>query len=372
MVLSTILKFYIFSALCTEMMVILRRQKFLRIWFPLMTIAVLTHFQFEYKMWDERSFFKEWMFFLNNFATSMLVPMTYLFIMNECRLKKNIAATYTIFALSALSFLPSLNISLDYTTIGSTVPFLRGIQIFYGGKRAAFWDSYTPTLIGQGYILIMSLWSLRKKLIMQEWKLSQRGTYLFNILCTIVFLGLLMTIVPNNIWQYESMKYFYFASFALLLVIANTMLGLGFSLAPIVDEDNIPVFIETEPSMSRVKRELTRLMEQEKIYLNPNLTIEDLSKRLYTNRTSLARVIHELYGNPFIEVLRQKRIDYAKQYMMTHREKLDAIATETGFNSAATFCKTFKIVTGETPAVWAKRHALAGLSTFNEDEEGFE
>lgn len=367
MVLSTILKFYIFSALCTELMIILRRQKFLRIWFPLMTIVILAHFQIEYLMWDDRTNTPHWLFLVNDLSTSLLIPLTYIFFCNECQLKKNNVFTYTMFAMGAISFLPSLNICLDVKTIGQSAPLLRGIQIFYGGKRAAFWESYTPALICQGYMLVMSLWTLRKKMSKKEWKMSDNGKQLFYIVCAIVVLGIIMTIPPNNIWQYEAMKYFYFSSFAILLVVANTMLGLGFSLAPIVDEDDIPVFIETEPSMGRALKELERLMEVEKIYLNPNLTIEDLSKRLYTNRSYVTRVLRERYGKTFVDVLRDKRIAYAKEYMQEHREKLDVIATETGFNSAATFCKTFKMVTGETPVAWAKHSALAGIYEDSDD-----
>lgn len=370
MILSTILRFYIFSALCTELMLILRRQKFLASTFPVLALAVGGHFQIEYMMWDDRTSFPEWMFLLNNLCTSLMLPMIHLFICHECKLKINTPYTYTMFALGALAFLPSLNICLDYHTIGESNPFLRGIQIFYGGKRAAFWESYMPTLVCQGYMLAMNLWDLHEKMKNQEWKMSQNGRQLFYSLCIIVGVSIVTTLLPGVVWQYEAMKYIYFAAIAILLVVSNTMVGLGYSLAPILDEENVPVFVETEPKkIGRAVKELDKLMEEERIYLNPNLSLEDLSKRLLTNRSYLMRLIRDHYGKTFVDVVREKRITYAMEYMKNHREKLDVIATETGFNSASTFCKAFKIVTGETPAAWAKRSAITGFQLLEETTE---
>ena len=368
MILATILKFYIFSALCTELMLVLRRQKFLAIWFPVLAILINIHFNLEYTQWDTTGTTPEWMYLLNNFATSLLLPLVHLFFCNECKIKKNTTYTYTLFALGLLSFLPSVNICLDYGTIGAQAPFLRGIQIFYGGKRAAFWNSYSPTLICQGYMVATGLWSLRMKMKKQEWKMSENGRYLFLSMCAIVFMAMLTSLLPHTLWEYEVMKYVYFSVIAILLVVSNTMVGLGYSLAPIVDEEDVPVFVETEPKSTsgRAAKELDKLMEVERIYLNPNLTLEDLSKRLYTNRSYLTRLIRERYGKTFVDVVREKRIAYAKEYMKDHHEKLDVIALETGFNSASTFCKAFKAVTGETPAAWAKRSALTDFQLLEE------
>ena len=47
------------------------------------------------------------------------------------------------------------------------------------------------------------------------------------------------------------------------------------------------------------------------------------------------------------------RVDYAEQYILSHREaRQDEIAEACGFLSASSFNTTFKKVTGMTPKVW--------------------
>ncbi len=88
-------------------------------------------------------------------------------------------------------------------------------------------------------------------------------------------------------------------------------------------------------------------------YLKPGLTISDLSKTLYTNRTYLSSFINQTYQKTFREWICGLRIDYAKRGLLEHPDLTIAeIARESGFLSLSNFNSSFKEKEGMTPAKW--------------------
>lgn len=100
-----------------------------------------------------------------------------------------------------------------------------------------------------------------------------------------------------------------------------------------------------------------RLMADEQLYLHPSLTLGDVAERLHTNKTYISKLVNNTYNLGFPELVNTLRVDYAKRYILHHREaKQLEIAEASGFLSASSFNNTFKAVTGVTPKVW-----IAGL-----------
>jgi AraC-like DNA-binding protein len=93
-------------------------------------------------------------------------------------------------------------------------------------------------------------------------------------------------------------------------------------------------------------------MENSKVFLNPNLKLDDLAASLKINRNQLSQVINDELGQSFNSLINSYRIDHAKS-QLTDKEfdhlTISAIAFEAGFNSLATFNRVFKDRTGSTP-----------------------
>ena len=88
-------------------------------------------------------------------------------------------------------------------------------------------------------------------------------------------------------------------------------------------------------------------------YLRQGLTISDLSKTLYTNRTYLSSFINQTYKATFREWICGLRIDYAKRALLEHPDVTVAeIAQRSGFLSLSNFNASFKDSEGMTPAKW--------------------
>ena len=85
------------------------------------------------------------------------------------------------------------------------------------------------------------------------------------------------------------------------------------------------------------------------------LTIKDLSKILYTNRTYLSAYIKTTYKMTFREWITSLRLEYAKNILKEHPEiNIQKLAESSGFLSRSNFIKLFTEKEGCTPAKWKK------------------
>lgn len=109
----------------------------------------------------------------------------------------------------------------------------------------------------------------------------------------------------------------------------------------------------TPDDAARLKARLLTLMEHDKPYLDPEITLPGLAQALNAPSAHLSRVINELLGKNFFEFINQHRIEAARQRLAIREaagEKLITVALECGFNSLSTFNRVFKDVTGRTPS----------------------
>lgn len=90
-------------------------------------------------------------------------------------------------------------------------------------------------------------------------------------------------------------------------------------------------------------------------YVQQGLTIKELSKILYTNRTYLSAYIKTMYKMTFREWITSLRLEYAKNILKKHPEiNIQKLAESSGFLSRSNFIKLFSEKEGCTPAKWKK------------------
>lgn len=108
----------------------------------------------------------------------------------------------------------------------------------------------------------------------------------------------------------------------------------------------------------QAKEYLTRLinfMDQEKPYLNGDLTIADLSLRTGIPKHYITEVLNEKYGRNFFSFINEYRVREVINRMNDPKYQhytILAIAFDAGFNSKSTFNSFFKAYTGKTPSVF--------------------
>jgi len=97
---------------------------------------------------------------------------------------------------------------------------------------------------------------------------------------------------------------------------------------------------------------LLTYMENERPYLDPDLSLNDLARRLKTNTSILSPVINAGTGKNFNDFVNQYRVDAFKQQALDPANghlSLLGIALDCGFNSKATFNRAFRKLTGQSP-----------------------
>lgn len=127
-------------------------------------------------------------------------------------------------------------------------------------------------------------------------------------------------------------------------------------LPPDYKTDTNPDIIAKQTSddtqFQMLKQKLEQLMQEEKPYLEPELSLGDLANRLRTNTSVLSAVINTGMGKNFNDYINQHRIEAFKEKVKQPQSKhltLLAIAFDCGFNSKATFNRAYKKLTGQTP-----------------------
>lgn len=116
--------------------------------------------------------------------------------------------------------------------------------------------------------------------------------------------------------------------------------------------------LKEDMAKQHVDRLLT-FMEEEKPYLDCNLTIEDLAKSLGISRHHLTEVINKYLKKNFYEFVNEFRLEKVKTLLLDKSKThitLVGIAFEAGFNSKTTFNTLFRKETGLTPTAFRKQH----------------
>ena len=102
---------------------------------------------------------------------------------------------------------------------------------------------------------------------------------------------------------------------------------------------------------------LKAYMLEHKPYLNPDLTIRDLSEELNMHHKSLSQVINSQFNQKFYDFVNYYRVMEAKKMMTKNTDEnitILEILYEVGFNSKSAFNNAFKKNTGKTPTEFKK------------------
>lgn len=97
---------------------------------------------------------------------------------------------------------------------------------------------------------------------------------------------------------------------------------------------------------------LRQYMDAEKPYLDPEISLPELSKRLGVSSHFLSRVINEQLGVNFFDFVNRYRVEEVKLRITDPKFNylsILGIAFESGFNTKSTFNRVFKKITGLTP-----------------------
>lgn len=102
---------------------------------------------------------------------------------------------------------------------------------------------------------------------------------------------------------------------------------------------------------------LCRYVEENKPFLNPDYTLESLSRALISNKSYISRVINDGSGLNFCQLMNRYRVNFARQLFQDNPDlKVKDLSEMSGFNSQVSFNMAFKLFYESTPGLWCKEY----------------
>jgi AraC-like DNA-binding protein len=114
---------------------------------------------------------------------------------------------------------------------------------------------------------------------------------------------------------------------------------------------------QPDDQMQEQKQRVLRFFEQEKPYLNSELTLGSLAEQLDLSREELSALINQGFNSRFNDYINGYRIEAIKEMIEQGQHQSLSIlgmAYEAGFNSKATFNRAFKKSEGQSPSEYLK------------------
>jgi YesN/AraC family two-component response regulator len=85
-----------------------------------------------------------------------------------------------------------------------------------------------------------------------------------------------------------------------------------------------------------------------------DLSLNCIAERLNLNPAYISRLFKQSTGEPFVNYLKQIRIDKSKSLLRQSHMKINEVGKQVGFGSSNFFIKVFKDTTGLTPGEYKK------------------
>ncbi len=211
----------------------------------------------------------------------------------------------------------------------------------------------------QFLVFITLFYLLTKKIDTQYSKKNQLSlwikVFIFGALLYDVSIGLMSTYLDKTISLTVGQI------FAMALLIFTGLMGINHSyfliqlrLKKIKEnyDENSPHHIYynlPDEEKERIKVLFEDYLNETKIYLDPNLKIDVLSKKMHIASKKLSIVLNEVHKKNFTQIINEFRIEEATNLLKTRNISIDEVFHKAGFNSRSTFIRAFKSIKGIVP-----------------------
>ena len=185
-----------------------------------------------------------------------------------------------------------------------------------------------------------------------------------NLLNALIVI-LLISLVSSTL-QLGGPRFYFELSLTLILLLVVTFIGLLIVRA--MDEPTLLLHGELvsgsgrEPldrhTSTEIEKKVIQVLVDEKIYLDPELTLDDLASAVGIGPRLVSQVINEKMGKHFFDLINTYRIEAAQRILEENKDPkmtILEIMYKVGFNSKSSFNTQFKKITGRTPTEFARQ-----------------
>ncbi len=106
----------------------------------------------------------------------------------------------------------------------------------------------------------------------------------------------------------------------------------------------------SQKEKAEIKKVFEHFLKETRVFLDPNLKMDTLSRKIHISSKKLSIVLNEVYGKSFSQIINEFRIHYALQLLRQPDLHIEEVGQKSGFNSRSTFIRAFKSVVGTLPS----------------------
>ncbi|HCQ13734.1 AraC family transcriptional regulator [Flavobacterium sp.] len=310
---------------------------------------------------------------LRNTMAFLQIPVFYLYVLSVCysdfKLKPKYLVHLLPFLIANIILLPRFY----FVDVASKIDLLQNRQSVL---ELQFSHILFHTQIVVYLIAVFMLLRKTKKLYLENYAGANINSYYWLFQFTTALAILYLIALVKNIFKFSQYEYIsewvnsgllifqlFVTCWYLLKALNNPDLFRNIDSKLKLVADIILENKDSEPLAGNDKKQdetllkLQQFMMDEKPYLNPTLTIQDVSNTIQIPTRELSILINHQLDQHFYDFVNSYRIEHAKEILQdTTKSKLTIleILYEVGFNSKSSFNTAFKKHTGYTPTDYRK------------------
>ena len=315
-----------------------------------------------YAGWYSRKVTREILYFIPFMQVLLIGPVIFFYT------KSLLNSTFKISKKEYYHFIPALIYLVYSLIVFITDKLILDEFYFYADSRdkdMANWYQIAG-IISIVYYLIASLkfYKNYKKLVFDKVSFADSilfewiPNFLIAFLSIVVLRVLLFLLNPE--WGNFGNQFWHYIAFSIVVLYVSVngyANAVKMSFLNDVNSESINVYQESDEDYKTKqdntnleeiefwKDKILHLVENEKVFKNPTLTLSDLSKLLNTNTKNISKSINSGFDMNFNDFINHYRIEAVKEKLHKEEHKtstLLGIAFDCGFNSKATFNRAFK------------------------------
>ena len=118
--------------------------------------------------------------------------------------------------------------------------------------------------------------------------------------------------------------------------------------------------IRSAAETDSIETELVRLMEDERLYLRPNLSLADVASKLSVSSREISAIVTSRFGENFSRYVNRKRVNAAAEALAHSRRPITTIMYDCGFGSKSAFQREFRRQFGVNPSEYRRTEPNGG------------
>lgn len=312
--------------------------------------------------------FREWVlsispniFFVFNFSYLLDGPLIYLFLMSQFNKAFQLNKVHLLHAIPAILLFAYLGGSFWSLSYEQKYQLILSHDIAYSSHYVM--TDFVGKLIRLAYVgyciylvkgyLQQSLKPVSSKVRWQQYLL----TTFFIIVGTEALLTAIKVYGLTHSINLDVLQFLGLSSYYLQFALINIVIYI--MIIEAINSAGIKKIKKTETVNMSIVSTLEEAMNNQKLYLNPNLSFERLAEQMQVPSKDLSTVINRHFNVNFYEYINGYRIEEAKQQLedpLNNSKNINDIFYDAGFNSKSVYNTLFKKIFYMTPSQYRKLH----------------